>query len=68
MIGVFNRDMKYYDCLCFISLEILCLLIFVTLVNQITFNDQFKQKTRKLKIVQLLFLETVHIDNPLKKI
>lgn len=34
--GVFNKDMKDCDCLGFISLDILCLLIFVTLVLTIS--------------------------------
>ncbi len=59
-MSVLIKDMKDYDCLCFISLEILCLLIFVTLVK-IKSHDQFMQITGKLKMVHLLFLATVYV-------
>ncbi len=57
-MSVLIKDMKDYDC--FISLEILCLLIFVTLVK-IKSHDQFMQITGKLKMVHLLFLATVYV-------
>ncbi len=54
--------MKGDDCLCFISLDILCLLMFETLVkNQIKSHDQFMQKIRKFTIVHIVFLATVFI-------
>ncbi len=65
-MSVFNKGMKDYDCLCFIILEI----SFVDICDfedQITFHDQFEQKTRKLKIVHLLYVATILAKKSKKK-
>ena len=45
--GVFNDDMKTYNCLCFISLSRLCLSVFCDLdEDHVKLYDQFMQKSR----------------------
>ncbi len=63
LMGVLNKDMKDDDRLHFISLEILCLLIFVTLVKiKSNFMSNLCRKPENLT-VHLLFLATVYLIN-----